>query len=451
MKNNFLWGGSTSAFQYEGGAAEGGKGLSVYDVMKNRNYQTASDFYHHWKEDIDLIAEMGFKAFRLSISWTRILPDGEGEINEEGINFYIKIFKALRQRNIEPVVTLYHWDMPQSLIEKYNGWYGKEIIRAFEHYVDVCLKYFGCYVHYWLTLNEANLTKLLPTFGTGLKIQENDPEFPALRQRVLMNTYEAHFTAVRKIHEAFPESKVGCMIASSLAYPFSPDPEDVRLTAAHNQDLTYNFLNVLTTGIQTTTEINEMKKAGIKDIENRHKEWENKIYHIDFISFSYYFTVCIGKEQHVKNNEAETVQMMYEALKNPCLKQSTFGWTIDPIGLRILMDELWNRYHLPLMIVENGLGVKDDVLNPDGTIHDSYRIEYLRQHIKEMKKAIDEDGVECLGYLPWGCIDLLSASGDPDKRYGFVYVDYSDNYTRYKKDSFSWYQKVISSNGEDLQ
>lgn len=469
MEKTFLWGGSTSAFQFEGGANEGGKGKSFYDTItensklksdsfetwmgsnKVKDYSVTSDFYHHYKEDILLMKEMGFKAFRMSIAWTRIYPNGDGQINQEGIDFYLEVFKTLKESGIEPVVTLYHWDMPQSLIDRYAGWYGRETVEAFKVYVDTCFKSFGQYVKYWLTLNENNLTLMMPAFGTGKKISKDDPMYDEFSYQVYHHTNIAHFYAVKSCHENLPDAKIGCMIASSLAYPLTSDPDDVFLARNHNQSLTYDYLDLLTQGRYTHKNIVDFKNKGLDFYKKDQHLFQNPLAKIDFISFSYYFSVCVGSNQNAADENAETIQMMYQALKNPKLKQSSFGWTIDPMGLRILMNDLYDRYHMPVMIVENGLGVKDDKLTEDHKVHDEYRIEYLKQHIQSVKNAVDIDHVECLGYLPWGCIDLYSASGDWEKRYGFIFVDYQDDCKRYKKDSFYWYKKVIATNGENLE
>ncbi len=466
MKKDFLWGGSTSAFQFEGGAYEGGKGKSFYDTIsenskiaehtmeawmgtnKTKDYSVTSDFYHHYKEDIELMSEMGFKGFRMSIAWTRIFPNGDGEVNQEGINFYRNVFKLLKEKNIEPVVTLYHWDMPQSLIDQYHGWYGKETVEAFKKYVDICFESFKDYVTYWLTLNENNFTIRMPAFGTGMKVDKTDSKYNEFAYRVYHNTNIAHFYAVKRCHEVIPNAKIGCMVASSLAYPLTCDPKDILLTRNHNQELTYDYLDLLYTGRYTKKNQIEMESKGVSVYKEDTDLFTNPLSKLDFISFSYYYSLCIGDEKNAEDENAETMQMMYQALKNPRLKQSTFGWIIDPLGLRILMNDLYDRYQLPVMIVENGLGVKDDVLTENKEVHDPYRIEYLKQHIDAVVDAVDKDHVECLGYLPWGCIDLYSASGDRDKRYGFIYVDYDDNCKRYKKDSFHWYKKVIESNGK---
>lgn len=468
MKDTFLWGGSTSAFQFEGGANEGGKGISFYDTIsasaqtaaetmeswmgsnKVKDFRVTSDFYHHYEEDIQLMAEMGFKAFRMSIAWTRIYPNGDGDLNPQGIAFYRNVFSLLKKNGIEPVVTLYHWDMPQSLIDRYHGWYGIETVQAFEQYAETCFKEFGEYVKYWLTLNENNMTFLLPAFGTGMKMPKDDPDFEMFKYTVFHHTNIAHFAAVKKCHEIIPDAKISCMFASALAYPLTSDPEDSLLARNHNQKLNYDYLDLLTRGRYTPKNVLDMKEAGFTISEEDAALFSDPAAVIDFISFSYYYSVCIGTEQNAADENAGTVQMMYQAMSNPKLKKSTFGWTIDPTGLRILMNNLYDRYQLPVMIVENGLGVKDDILTEDKKVHDDYRISYLKAHIEAVKAAVDEDHVDCLGYLPWGCIDLYSASGDRDKRYGFIYVDYENECQRYRKDSFFWYQNVIRTNGKEL-
>lgn len=451
----FLWGGSTSAFQFEGGGHEGGKGQSIYDVREAKTgitYSVASDFYHHWREDIALMAEMGFKAFRMSIAWTRIYPNGTDELNEEGVRFYRQVFCELKAHGIEPVVTLFHWDMPQELVDRYDGFYGRETVDAFERYARTCFERFGDVVSYWLTLNENNLGIMLPGMYSSRKRTPADPDFEDYRWRSYHHTILCHHLAVKACHELAPGAKIGCMFASSYAYPLSPDPRDVRAAQAHNQKLNWDELDVLTQGHYNERMRARMAEAGV-ELEGLAGDvalMEDPAARMDFISFSYYFSVCMRDGENKTNEGAQTIQMLYAAYENPCLEKSTFGWTIDPLGLRILMNELYDRYGLPVMVVENGLGVKDDVLGPDGCVHDDYRIAYLRAHIAEVMRTRVDDHVPVLGYLPWGCIDLYSAGGDRSKRYGFVYVDYEDGCKRYRKDSFSWYQKVIASDGADL-
>lgn len=455
MKKQFFWGGSASAFQFEGGGTEGGKGSSIYDIREKETgvtYSVASDFYHHYKEDISWMAEMGFQAFRMSIAWSRLFPDGDGVLNQEGADFYRNVFLELKKYQIEPVVTLFHWDLPYSLVQRYDGFQSKKTLQAFIQYCKTCFGLYGDIVKYWLTLNENNLGLMLPSMYSNKKRRKSDADYWQYQWDSYHNTVMAHFYAVRLCHEMIPDAKVGCMMASSLAYPLSSDPRDVRAAQIHNQKVNWDELDLFTTGRYNTRMQQQMKEAAItlNTSESERAVMEDASSKMDFISFSYYFSVCMRDGENKNNENAKTIQMLYAAYENPCLEKSTFGWTIDPMGLRIFINELYDRYKLPVMIVENGLGVKDDILNEDGTVHDEYRIAYLREHIQAVNQARKEDHVPVLGYLPWGCIDLYSASGDWSKRYGFIYVDFAHDLKRYRKDSFFWYQKVIASDGEEL-
>ena len=455
MSEQFLWGGSTSAFQFEGGGNEGGKGKSIYDVREEEtgvHYSTASDFSHHYKEDIAWMAEMGFRAFRMSIAWSRLFPDGDGELNQKGADFYRSVFMELKKHHIEPVVTLFHWDLPYSLVQRYDGFQSKKTLQAFIHYSKTCFELYGDIVKYWLTLNENNLGLMLPSMYSSKKRKKSDPDYWQYQWDTYHNTVMAHFYAVKLCHEMIPDAKIGCMMASSLAYPLSSDPRDVRAAQVHNQKVNWNELDLFTSGRYNIHMQKLMKEVSVRlDIDETERiVMEDASSKMDFISFSYYFSVCMRDGENKNNEDAKTIQMLYAAYENPCLEKSTFGWTIDPMGLRIFINELYDRYKLPVMIVENGLGVKDDVLNKDGTVHDVYRIAYLREHIEAVNYARKEDQIPVLGYLPWGCIDLYSASGDWSKRYGFIYVDFEHDLKRYRKDSFFWYQKVIASDGENL-
>ncbi|RDU24625.1 glycoside hydrolase family 1 protein [Anaerosacchariphilus polymeriproducens] len=457
MNKNFLWGGSTSAFQFEGGAKEGGKGESLYDFFSKTkegvDYSVTSDFYHHYEEDIELMAEMGFNCFRMSIAWTRLYPNGDDACyNQSGVDFYNRVINKLLHHNIQPVVTLFHWDMPYHLIEKYDGWNGKETVDAFIKYCRTCFELFGDRVKYWLTLNENNLCKLIPFMHTKTKLKSDEEGYEQFKLKVYHNTNVAHFKAVKLCHDLVEDGKIGCMIASSLAYPMTSHPKDVFAAMRHEHSKMYNYLDLLVKGKYNHRECAEFSAAGMsihQDEEFLLLSSEKKA-KIDFISFSYYFSICMHDNDVKIESQAKTMQMMYAAYENPMLEKSSFGWTIDPLGLRIFLNDIYDRYNLPLLIVENGLGVEDDVLETDYSVHDDYRIKYLKQHIIQMKKAIEEDQIDCFGFLPWGCIDLYSASGNKNKRYGFVFVDYDDNYKRYKKDSFYWYKKVIESNAEEL-
>ena len=353
MKETFLWGGSTSAFQFEGGGHEGGKGPSIYDRREEKTgvtYSVASDFYHHYKEDIALMAEMGFTAFRMSIAWSRLFPTGEGAVNPEGVAFYRDVFTELKAHGIEPVVTLFHWDMPLALVEKYDGFGGKGTLRAFEQYCRTCFAEFGGLVKYWLTMNENNLGLLMPSMYSDRKRSKDDPDYAQYQWNSYHNTVMAHFLAVKACHEMIPDAKIGCMMASALAYPLSPDPRDVRAAQAHNQQVNWDELDLLATGHYNRRMEKAMREAGVT-LETGAAEqavMADPASRMDFISFSYYYSVCIRDGENKNNADAQTIQMMYAAYENPCLQKSSFGWTIDPMGLRIFMNELYDRYRLPV-------------------------------------------------------------------------------------------------------
>lgn len=456
MDKKFLWGGSTSAFQFEGGSNIDGKGMSIYDKREKDTgikYSIASDFYHHYKEDIKLMHEMGFKAFRMSISWTRIYPNGIEEVpNQKGIDFYLNVFKELKKYNIEPVVTLFHWDMPQYLVDHYDGFREKKIVSYFSRYARTCFESFGKYVKYWLTLNENNLSLLIPWMYIKDKKAIPEDEIEQLKWDCYYNSLLCHFNAVALCHEILPDAKIGNMLASAYAYPLTPKPEDVFATQKHNQETMWNDLDILTKGSIPAPFSKELINKGVNiSISDEDKNLMNDSKSkIDFISFSYYFSLCQQATSNKQSSSAETMQMLYQGYYNPYLSKTDFGWQIDPLGLRGFMNELYSRYQLPLMIVENGCGVESDVLTKNKEVHDSYRIDYLQKHIQAVVDTCEQDNIPVLGYLPWGCIDLYSASGNYKKRYGFIYVDFEHNLERYKKDSFYWYKKVIQTNGMDL-
>ena len=465
---DFLWGASTAANQVEGGWNEGGKGVSVIDVqargencpreqtpgvLPGRYYSShvASDFYHHYKEDIALFAQMGMKAYRMSIAWTRIYPKGTEEIpNEEGIRFYDSVFDELHKYGIEPVVTISHYEPPYDLSLQ-DGWANRSMIN---HYLKFCRTIFTRYkdkVRYWMTFNEINCAQV--PFGimtacgvySGITDEKNTEQ---LRYQALHHQFIASAKAVALAHEMNPECKVGCMVASMLNYPLTCNPEDILLTQQTNQMKHMFCGDVMVRGCYPGYALRYLHEHSIAVAMKPEDDWILKQGTVDFYAFSYYMTNCCGHNENADKTKANLV----DGLKNPYLKASEYGWQIDPVGLRYMMNEMYDRYQIPLMIVENGLGAKDIV--EDGFVHDSYRIDYLRAHIKAMSEAI-EDGVEDLGYLPWSAIDLIALStGNMEKRYGFIYVD-ADNegkgsYRRIRKDSFYWYKKVIESNGADL-
>ena len=470
FSKDFLWGGATAANQCEGGYNEGGRGLANVDVVpqgKDRfpvclgmkemldfeeGYyypaQVGIDFYHHYQEDIKLFAEMGFKTFRLSIGWTRIFPNGdENEPNEEGLKFYENVFNECHKYGIEPLVTITHFDMPIHLIKKYGGWKNRELIEMYKKLVTVLFTRYKGLVKYWLTFNEINMILHMPFMGAGLMFKEGEDQKEA-KYIAAHNELVASAWATKIAHEIDSNNMVGCMLAGGEYYAYSCHPADVWASINKNRE-NIMFIDVQARGYYPNYALKMFEREGINiGITTEDKEILKNT--VDFISFSYYSSRCISTQGNVEKTSGNA----FEGTKNPYLKTSEWGWAIDPLGLRITLNTLYDRYQKPLFIVENGLGAKDTI-GADGSVNDDYRIEYLREHIIEMDKAINEDGVELLGYTPWGCIDLVSAStGEMSKRYGFIYVNYNNNhegdFSRCKKKSFDWYKKVIATNGEDL-
>lgn len=472
---DFLWGGAVAAHQLEGGWDKGGKGPSIIDVvtggahgvsrritdgvLPNEYYPNheAIDFHGHYKEDIKLFAEMGFKCFRTSIAWTRIFPKGtESEPCEEGLQFYDDMFDEMLKYGIEPVITLSHFEMPYHLAKEYDGWMSREVIDFFVKYSMTVIERYQHKVKYWMTFNEINnqANASNDIFGwtcSGVKYTSKEKPEEAMYQAV-HHQFVASAMVVKQGHEINPDLKIGCMIAMVPFYPYSSKPEDVILAEVSMRDR-YYFGDVMARG---------------KYPNYAKRMWANKGYDIkvlpgddeilaagkvDYVGFSYYMSNTVNSE--VNNSVSESVDGSgLHSIKNPYLKASDWGWQIDPIGLRYSLTALYERYQLPLFIVENGFGAVD-VVEENGEINDDYRIDYLRSHIEEMSKAINEDGVELWGYTPWGCIDLVSfTTGEMKKRYGFIYVDKHDDNTgtmeRSRKKSFYWYKDVISTNGEKL-
>ncbi len=483
MPEGFLWGGATAANQYEGGINEGGKGLSVPDVMTGGSRTEARhitdgifpqyhypsheavDFYHRYKEDIALYAEMGFKVFRMSINWTRIFPTGEeAEPNREGLEFYRNVFEECRKYGIEPLVTISHYELPFALAKKYGGWAGRDLIEIFLKFCRTIFTEYKGLVKYWLTFNEINIL-LLGTYGnimgggilppgedtavgTAVKVDESW-DIPQRRYQALHHQLVASAKAVKLAHEIDPNNKVGCMILSRVVYPYTCNPEDVLKAQKIMRKANYYCADVQARGKYPAFAKALWKEEGISlDILPEDEE-VLKEGTVDFISFSYYSSTTATDDPNVPIAAGN----MMRGPANPYLKSSDWGWTIDPKGLRYYLNEVYDRYELPLMIVENGIGAVDK-LEEDGSIHDPYRIDYLREHIRQMCLAV-EDGVDLMGYTMWGCTDLVSAStGEMDKRYGFIYVDKNNDGSgtlkRYRKDSFYWYKELIATNGRSL-
>ncbi|WP_238907075.1 6-phospho-beta-glucosidase [Clostridium sp. YIM B02506] len=470
----FLWGGAVAAHQLEGGWNKGGKGPSVADVMTagahgvprvitegvipGNNYPNheAIDFYSRYKEDIALFGEMGFKCFRTSIAWSRIFPNGdELEPNEEGLKFYDDMFDELHKHGIEPVITLSHFEMPYGLAKKYGGWRSREVIDCFVRFSKAVFTRYKDKVKYWMTFNEINNQKnvangIFAWTCSGVLFEEGENREEVMYQAV-HHELVASALAVKIGHEINPELKIGCMVSFVPIYPYSCNPDDMMLSVESMHDR-YFFADVHCRGHYSSYALKEWERKGYNikmEPEDKKILEEGKV---DYIGFSYYMSDAV--KSGVDTLDENSVVGSSASVKNPHVKASDWGWQIDPVGLRYSLNMLYERYELPLFIVENGFGAID-VKEEDGTVNDDYRIDYLRAHIEEMDKAINIDGVDLMGYTPWGCIDLVSfTTGEMKKRYGFIYVD-KDNegngtLERSKKKSFDWYKKVIATNGDDL-
>lgn len=475
FKDGFLWGGAVAANQFEGAWDADGKGASVSDMCTNGTHTTpkrittviepdtlypsheAIDFYHHYKEDIALFAEMGFKTFRLSIAWTRIFPTGmETEPNEAGLKFYDNVFDECKKHGIEPLVTISHYEMPYALVEKYNGWYGRECVDFFVRYCEVLFERYKGKVTYWLTFNEinsgtmpmGNVLSLGTVKGYSGSIMDV-PDDPKIRFQALHHQFVASAKAVKLAHEKYPEYKMGNMICFITKYPYTCNPDDVIMTQKEMQITNWFCSDVQVRGYYPAYAERYFEENGIVIQKEPGDDEILAEGTVDYYTFSYYMSTCTGNT----SDGAQTAGNLVGGLKNPYLEASDWGWQIDPKGLRYTLNEIYDRYQIPLMVVENGLGAYDKI-EEDGSINDDYRIEYLRKHIEQMREAV-ADGVDLMGYTPWGCIDLVSAStGEMAKRYGFIYVEKYDDGTgtlaRRRKKSFEWYKQVIASNGAQL-
>lgn len=481
LRKDFLWGGAIAANQVEGAWDVADKGMSVADVAtfkpnvdvkdyKAHNTVTSEmiqqarndseiqwypkrrgiDFYHRYKEDIKLFAEMGFKALRISIAWTRLFPTGEeAEANIAGIEFYKNVFKELAKYEIEPIVTLSHYEMPLALSEKYNGWVDRKLVDLFVNYADVCFKEFGEYVTYWLTFNEIDSVGRHPFTTAGI-VEDKciDYSLEEAIYQALHHQYVAAAIATKRCHELIPGSQMGCMLTKLTTYPNTCKPEDVLLSLESNLN-NYAHADIQILGEYPVLYKQQLKNKGITLTKAPEDDTLLKEHTADYLAFSYYMSRTESSDSSLEQTSGNTIM----GVKNPYLPSTDWGWQIDPVGLKISLLELQDRYNVPLIIVENGMGAKDEVTS-DGKIHDSYRISYLRQHIREIMEAVDL-GVNLFGYTSWAPIDLISVStSQMSKRYGYIYVDQDDlgagSLQRIKKDSFYWYKTVIESNGEIL-
>lgn len=478
FKENFLWGGAIAANQAEGAFDVGGKGLTIADVLEYKSNTDRTqmnsiftvdskaiadaqvkdngklypkrygiDFYNRYKEDIALFKEMDFKCLRFSISWARIFPNGDDlNPNEEGLKFYDRLIDELLSKDIEPVVTISHYEIPLNLIENYGGWKNRKLIDFFTKYCEVLFKRYKGKVKYWMTFNEINSGLIFPLFSLG--ILSDTPEFENSKFQGLHHQFVASALVVKMGHEMMPDAQIGCMLLKAQFYPETCKPDDV-LKALIDEQYILFCTDVMVRGYYPSYTARMFENINVSITMEEGDEAILKEGAVDYLAFSYYMSSVSTTREGVDTSAGN----FFTGVKNPYLKSSEWGWQVDPQGLRVVLNVLYDRYQVPLFIVENGLGAVDKV-EQDGSINDDYRIEYLKLHIEQMKEAV-KDGVELMGYTTWGPIDLISAStSEMSKRYGFIYVDQDDfgngTLDRSKKKSFEWYKKVIESNGEIL-
>lgn len=485
FRKDFLWGGAVSAGQYEGAYLTGGKGLSTNDiitsgslteprkltfVLKNGEKcqktlwedvpegaipfiedsiyypsHQATDFYHHYKEDIALFAEMGFRSLRLSMNWTRIYPHGDDiKPNEEGLLFYENVIDELLKYHIEPIVTINHFDLPINLAVEYEGWYSRQTIQFFINYCETIMKRFKGKIRYWLTFNEINFMKNYSSLGITQASKNHQK-----REQAIYHVLLASAKAVKLGHEIDPQNQIGMMVAYGQTYYQTCCPDDALLVLNHQRENKDFYLDVQVRGYYPRYKCIALEQQNVVLQKESTDKKDLKDGIVDFIGFSYYNSQVLGY-----NDGEKSLGNQEGGLRNPYLKETKWGWPIDPTGLRLVLNHLYDKYQKPLMIVENGLGA-EDLIDEYGNIHDDYRIDYLKDHIIAMKEAVEYDGVDLIGYQAWGCIDIVSAgTGEIKKRYGFIYVDMDDlgkgSLKRLKKASFDWYKHVIQSNGEEL-
>ena len=463
---DFLWGASTSAYQVEGAALTNGKGPSVQDVKEppagTSGFEVAADQYHHFKEDVALMAEMGFKTYRFSISWARLLPKGTGEVNDEGLQYYSDLIDECLKYGIEPLVTMYHFDLPAALDEQ-GGWHNRATADAFVEFSELMFRAYGDRVKYWLTINEQNMMTLAAEAVLGLDLSRLDNPNKYVYE-MNHNMLLAQAKAMVMCHEILPNAKIGPAPNIALVYPETDKPEDI--LAAQNFNALRNWLyldmavygiynNLVWSWLDDQDALPENIEAGDLAIMRAAKP--------DFIAFNYYSTATVcasdGTEKAGRTGDQQRQLVMpgfFKGVPNPHFQKTEFGWEIDPVGFRNTLREVYSRYHLPIIITENGLGAYDKLEqdeNGNDVVHDPYRIDYLRAHIEQMRLAIT-DGVEMMGYCPWSAVDLISTHEGFVKRYGFIYVNREEfdllDLRRVRKDSFFWYKKVIASRGTDL-
>lgn len=481
INKDFLWGVATAANQVEGGWNEDGKGMSIADCLRYRpkidvnDYKAVNgmnsgeiedalkdqstkkwskrhgvDFYHNYHEDIKQLAATGINTFRFSISWARIFPNGDDvKPNQAGLDYYLDLVKELNKYGITPIMTLSHYEMPLNLVLNYNAWYDRKVADLFEKFAKTVIDYLHDYVKYWIPINEIDSIIRHPFSSAGL-VEDRFPndDFQNVIYQSMHHQFVASANIVRYCHKRYPEMKVGCMITRTMVYPYNSDPRNV-LTATQTMRDVYAFSDIQARGEYPAYLLKKLRNKNIHIEMNDEDRSIIKAGVADFIAFSYYSSVCTAYDTtNLQVTKANRTVGVY----NKYLPESEWGWQIDPIGLRLSLIDLFDRYNKPLFIVENGLGARD-LLEDNKEIHDNYRIDYLKKHIEQMLISVTEDGIDLMGYCIWGTTDMVSASSNQmSKRYGLIYVDLDDDgngtYERYKKDSYFWYQKLLSYGNE---
>jgi 6-phospho-beta-glucosidase len=454
LPQNFFWGNSVSSMQTEGAWDKGGKGKSVYDIrnatVNSSDWKVAIDEYHRYEEDLDLLKGMNMNMCRIQISWSRIVPDGDGEFNEEGISFYDNLINAMISRNITPMICLYHFDMPLALAEKENGFMSRHTVDAFVRFSKKIIEHFADRVKYWITFNEHNLYFTDEVFNISgyLKGSKSLNDM----YRIFHHTMLAHARIDEFIHKNFDTLKVGGMLAYTPIYPETPKPIDVYCARKIDEFLNNNLTEAYINGMYSSEVLKFIKNKKIDfDFQTGDFDTLNKM-KADFLSFSYYRSSVLNADK-IPNNVAPNRFLNYSFEDNRFLEKTEWGWNIDPLGFRNIITNLYNQYHVPVFPIENGIGIREN-WNGKDMIHDDQRISYHREHIKAMKDAIFLDGAKVLGYLGWGLIDIPSSHGDIEKRYGTVYVNRSNHdlkdLRRIPKKSYYWFKSILEKNGDEL-
>lgn len=463
MIENFLWGGSVSSMQTEGAWNEDGKGISNYDVKEVKqgfsDWKVGIDFYHKYKEDIKLFAEMGMTAYRFSISWARVMPTGSDEVNEKGLDFYEAVVDEMYANGIEPIICMHHFDVPNELVEEYGGWWSKEFVEAFKRFTVAVVDRLGKKVKYWFPMNEQNALMYASMLFSSKDLPENDVK--SRNRRSTQSVHNSHVAGAffrKYVKQVNKEAQVGGMINYAPFYPTDCNPTTINKALKIQEMSNFSTLDVMVNGEYSDETLAVWRKEDIVPEMTKEELELIKENTVEYIGFSYYSSRLVSEETSDNTTPEElnkliTAMMTNNMEKNPYLEQSKWSWTIDEVGLRTSLNDIYRRYKMPVIILECGIGVTEE-LNEQDTVEDDYRIEYFRNHIQEMKKAIDLDGVDCFGFLTWGPIDILSSQGEMKKRYGFIYVNRDEtdlkDLKRYKKKSFDWFKQVIESNGEEL-